>query len=146
MVEPSWTWQCELELPSKTGAGSCFVEDVVKQLEQAQWEQHDIFSIQLALEEALVNAVKHGNRLDLSKRVFVRCKVARDVIHVEVADEGEGFDPHQVPDPTDPEFIENPHGRGILLMRSFMSLVDYNEKGNQVTLEKRRSEPAPLPS
>ena len=141
MVDEQRVWWCERELPSETGAGSQFVEEILRELEQNQWEQHDMFSIQLAMEEALVNAVRHGNRMDMSKRVRVRCEIAGDLLRIEVEDEGEGFDPSQVPDPTDPEQLENPHGRGILLMRTFMSRVEYNSKGNCVTLEKRRAKP-----
>ena len=141
MVNKCWTWQCDRELPTQTGAGGCFVEELLRQLEEHHWEQHDIFSIQLAMEEALVNAIKHGNRMDATKKVRVRCAMSPDLLRVEVEDEGEGFDPSQVPDPTDPEQIENPHGRGILLMRTFMSRVEYNETGNRVLLEKQRGKP-----
>jgi len=136
-------WRCERELPSCTGAGSQFVEELVRHLEAQHWDQHDIFSIQLAMEEALVNAVKHGNRMDVSKKVYVRCEVLPDVLRVEIEDEGEGFDPSTVPDPTDPDQLENPHGRGILLMRTFMSRVEFNPRGNCVTLEKRRQKAQP---
>lgn len=139
MSDERWTWRYDHELPTQTGAGNGFVEELLRRLEENHWEQHDIFSIQLAMEEALVNAIKHGNRMDAAKKVYVRCGMNSDLLRVEVEDEGEGFDPSQVPDPTDPDQIENPHGRGILLMRTFMSRVEYNETGNRVLLEKRRS-------
>lgn len=138
MSDERWTWRYDHELPTQTGAGNGFVEELLRRLEENQWEQHDIFSIQLAMEEALVNAIKHGNRMDAAKKVRVHCEMSPELLRVEVEDEGEGFDPSQVPDPTDPEQIENPHGRGILLMRTFMSRVEYNETGNRVLLEKRR--------
>ena len=138
MSDERWTWQFDKTLPTQTGAGNGFVEELLRRLEENHWEQHDIFSIQLAMEEALVNAIKHGNRMDAAKKVHVRCGMSPELLRVEVEDEGEGFDPTQVPDPTDPDQIENPHGRGILLMRTFMSRVEYNETGNRVLLEKRR--------
>ena len=103
------------------------------------WVDHDIFSIHLALEEALVNAIKHGNGLDLAKQVRVRCRMSDDLVQIEIADEGEGFDPTRVPDPTDEHHRECPNGRGVMLMRSFMDRVEYNERGNCVLLEKRRT-------
>lgn len=134
-----WIWRCDRQIPSKTGAGQSLVEEVVRHLEEQQWDQHEIFSVQLAMEEALVNAVKHGNRMDLSKKVHVKCQMSAERLRVEIADEGEGFDPNQVPNPTDPEQLELPHGRGIMLMRNFMSFVEYNAKGNCVTMEKQRA-------
>jgi serine/threonine-protein kinase RsbW len=134
-----WIWRCDCQIPSKTGAGQSLVEEVVRHLEEQHWDQHEIFSVQLAMEEALVNAVKHGNRMDLSKKVHVKCRMSADRLRVEITDEGEGFDPNQVPDPTDPEQLELPHGRGIMLMRNFMSLVEYNARGNCVTMEKQRA-------
>jgi len=114
-------------------------QEVLGQLQQRHWVDHDIFSIHLALEEALVNAIKHGNGLDLAKRVRVRCRMSDDLVQIEIADEGKGFDPARIPDPTDLHHRECPSGRGVMLMRSFMDLVEYNERGNCVLLEKRRT-------
>jgi serine/threonine-protein kinase RsbW len=114
---------------------------VLGQLQQHHWGDHDVFSIHLALEEALVNAIKHGNGLDLAKQVRVRCRMSDDLVQIEIADEGEGFDPRCVPDPTDEHHRECPNGRGVMLMRSFMDRVQYNERGNCVLLEKRRTKP-----
>jgi serine/threonine-protein kinase RsbW len=94
--------------------------------------------VRLGLEEALVNAVRHGNRGDPRKRVRVRYRVAPQEVWAEVEDEGPGFDPGAVPDPTGPERLERPGGRGLLLMRHYLSSVSYNERGNAVTLRKRR--------
>jgi serine/threonine-protein kinase RsbW len=139
MLDQPCIWRCERVLPSLTRACSHFMEEVLSQLEAQGWEMSDTFGVQLAMEEALVNAVKHGNRSDPAKNVSVRCEISSESFCAQVTDEGDGFDPSQVPDPTDPEQIENPHGRGILLMRNFMSRVEYNERGNCVSLEKRRT-------
>jgi anti-sigma regulatory factor (Ser/Thr protein kinase) len=128
----------------------------------------------IALEEALLNALYHGN-LELSSdqlrearsgygtssqqhdAIEVRCQespyrerrihfqiaVGGDEARFTVADEGPGFDPHDVPDPTDPANLERESGRGLLLMRTFMDHVQYNDAGNEVTLVKRREVPAP---
>jgi serine/threonine-protein kinase RsbW len=138
MLNDHWIWRCDRVLPSETEAGHCVVEEVLKQLEEHRWEQHDIFSVQLAMEEAFINAVKHGNRMDKTKKVFVKCRMSPELLRIEIADEGDGFDPTEVPDPTQPEYIERSHGRGLMLMRNFMSRVEYNDMGNCVVLEKSR--------
>ena len=140
MPQDSRTWHYQRAIPSLAGAGREVMEEVVRRLEQDHWPKHDVFGIQLALEEALVNAIRHGNRLDPAKRVRVTLSLAPDVVRIEIADEGPGFDPAALPDPTDPTQLEAPGGRGILLMRRFMDRLEFNAAGNQVTMEKRRSE------
>jgi len=120
----------------------------------------------LALEEALRNAVHHGN-LELSselrdmfdedlfnkaiddrrrlapycdRKVYVKVKIAPGEVTFVVRDDGDGFDPSKVPDPTSEEGLEAVSGRGILLMHSLMDKVTFNEKGNEVTLVKRKAE------
>jgi serine/threonine-protein kinase RsbW len=96
--------------------------------------------LQLALEEGLANAVKHGNQLDPAKQVKVECQLLDDcIIRVTIEDEGLGFNPDEVPDPTDFENLDKPSGRGIVLMRAFMDEVLYNDRGNQLTFCKRCS-------
>jgi serine/threonine-protein kinase RsbW len=92
------------------------------------------FAIRLALEEALSNAFKHGNKSDPRKTVTVRCQVDSDEVAIEVEDQGQGFDPEAVPDPTQLENVEIPSGRGIILMRSFMSKVVFEPPGNRVRM------------
>lgn len=128
----------------------------------------DHLRVGIALEEAMLNAYYHGN-LEVSselresdhkayydlarqrsqqepycrRRIFVTAKTTQTESVYTIRDEGPGFDPSQLPDPTDPANLERPSGRGLLLMRTFMEEVIYNEKGNQVTLIKRR---APQPA
>lgn len=124
----------------------------------------DSFRMAVALEEALTNAVIHGNlEVGSELRAVDECAYAAlldrrlaeepyrsrtvqvdsyfdaEEVHVVITDEGPGFDPNKVPDPTDPANLEKPHGRGLMLMGSFMDEVQYNDKGNQVTLWKRRT-------
>jgi serine/threonine-protein kinase RsbW len=146
MSEPQWIWQCDRAIASDTGAGRQILDEVLAQLQAQHWVPHDIFSVHLAMHEALVNAIMHGNRLDAAKQVRVRCRLAPDLIRIEVADEGEGFNPIRVPNPTDPDRLESPNGRGVMLMKAFMSQVEYNDRGNRVVLEKRRGDnDGPLP-
>lgn len=138
MTETSWTWTADLEIPSETGAGERVVQQVLEQLERHSWIEHDIFGIHLAVEEALVNAIRHGNGLNPDKMVRIACRVSPDRFRIEITDEGSGFDPGDVPDPTEDENLEVSSGRGILLMRNFMSSVEFNGDGNQVVMEKCR--------
>jgi serine/threonine-protein kinase RsbW len=93
----------------------------------------------LALEEAIVNGIKHGNQNDRTKRVRVRYQVKAGWVLGEVEDQGQGFDPNQVPDPLALENLDQTSGRGLLLMRSYMTWIRHNPHGNQVTLCKYRS-------
>jgi serine/threonine-protein kinase RsbW len=111
------------------------VQDQIEQLLQVrQAGTQDIFSIRLALEEALVNAIKHGNQLDRSKKVRLSYRVLDDRFEIQIQDEGPGFDPTEVPDPTAIENLERPCGRGLMLMRHYMTEVNYNPRGNGVTM------------
>lgn len=141
MSEPQWNWQCDHVIRSKTGAGQRVRQEVIEQLQEQNWIEHDIFSVHLAMEEALANAIKHGNRLDMDKHVHFTCRLSNDLVRIEVADEGNGFDPSRIPDPTDKQHRQSPHGRGVMLMRNFMDRVEYNEIGNRVLLEKNRTKP-----
>src|SRR5690606_27909228 len=77
------------------------------------------------------------NQSDDSKHVSMSCQLRPDCLIVEIADEGEGFDPSEVPDCTAEENLDRPSGRGIMLMKNFMSRVEYVDGGNRVILEKR---------
>jgi serine/threonine-protein kinase RsbW len=138
MINTHWTWATDQSLPSSIDAGHQFIAEVLARLEADRWTSQDIFGVHLALEEAVVNAIKHGNKLDLNKRVTVSCKVSPERFWIRVADDGNGFDPHSVPDCTDEDHLHMPNGRGLLLMRCYMSRVEYNDRGNVVTMEKQR--------
>ena len=99
--------------------------------------ENTAFAIKLALEEAFTNAFRHGNKCDPRKHIIVRYEVTAEHIEIEVEDECDGLDPTQVPDPTQPQFIDRPHGRGIMLMRAYLDAVEYNASGNAVRLLKR---------
>jgi serine/threonine-protein kinase RsbW len=114
------------------------VQDQVEQcLQDTACHDHDLFSIKLALEEALVNAIKHGNQYDRTKHVQIAYRLLHDRFVVRITDEGAGFDPNDVPDPTAFENCERSGGRGLMLMRHYMTEVIFNERGNVVTLCKR---------
>jgi len=94
--------------------------------------------IELALREALVNAIVHGNEQDPRKRVYVNCRCTTDgEVSITVEDEGHGFENDAVPDPTSPENLLRTHGRGIYLIRTLMDEVDFEQGGSVVRMRKR---------
>ncbi len=95
------------------------------------------FNLRTALTEALCNAIAYGNRHDASKLVRVRAEVTADTVRVHVVDEGDGFDPASVPDPTLPGNVEREAGRGLFVLRHVVDQVSFNEKGNAVCLTLR---------
>jgi serine/threonine-protein kinase RsbW len=111
-------------------------DDIERILQSRRAHDHDVFSIRLALEEALVNAIKHGNQLDRAKAVHIAYRFLADRFEVHITDEGPGFDPSDVPDPTAVENLERPCGRGLMLMRHYMNEVTYSNRGNTVSMSK----------
>lgn len=96
------------------------------------------FAVRLALEEAIVNAHKHGNKSDPDKRIHISYQVDRQRVIVRVRDEGPGFNPGTLPDCTAPDRLSLPNGRGIMLMLAYMDSVCFNEQGNEVQLVKEK--------
>jgi len=137
MSEPSTG--AEIVIPSNLAEARRVQEEIAEALQSARYGERDIFHIRLALEEALVNAIKHGNQLDQTKQVTVWYSVSPERFDVRITDEGPGFDPSDVPDPTLPENIERFCGRGLLLIRNFMTAVEYQGKGNVVVMCKLRN-------
>jgi serine/threonine-protein kinase RsbW len=132
---------CDMELQevvmlSELGAVEKAENLVLGTLTEEGWDPEDLFSIRLALEEAITNAIKHGNKLDASKKVVVRFGTDGTQLVIQVEDEGTGFDPTSVPDPTAEENLERESGRGLLLMRYYMDNLEYNPRGNCVTMIK----------
>ncbi len=128
----------QFRIPSDIEEGAKVQEHIITLVEQCEYSPRDLFGIRLALEEAVVNAIRHGNRCDPLKRVHIEGEVCPQRVFIEVTDEGPGFNPAAVPDPTDDENLDKPSGRGIMLMRSFMTSVEYSDSGNRVTLLKLR--------
>lgn len=134
-----------------------------KVVEPCLRDDGDLIRVGVALEEALANALYHGN-LEISstlkdqddrafyalakqrrellpyrdRRIYVDARRGEEQVTVVIRDEGPGFDPSTLPDPTDPENLERAHGRGLLLIRTFMDQVSHNSRGNEITLTKRR--------
>jgi serine/threonine-protein kinase RsbW len=112
---------------------------IVSALAKLGYSQRDRMGLELALEEAIVNSLRHGNGGDPSKQVRVHYRVTHQAVLIDVEDEGPGFDPNRVPDPTLPENRERPSGRGLLLMGHYTDWMRFSARGNRVTLYKCRS-------
>jgi len=134
-VAPS---RIELKIASDLAEARRVQDEIEQALQGSAYTEHDIFAIKLALEEALVNAIKHGNQMDPEKRVTIVYLVTNERFEITITDEGEGFNPDDVPDPTLDEFVDRPCGRGLLLMRGFMTEVQYHGCGNSVSMKKVR--------
>ena len=116
---------------------------ILSKLKANSFSEEDIFSVHLALEEAFINAVRHGNKMDAAKGIKIDYSVGLDKVEVSVTDEGDGFDPEAVPDPRYGENLYKPEGRGLFLMRSYMDTVKFNERGNSVYMVKYKEKSNP---
>lgn len=108
------------------------------------YSDDDIFAIHLAIEEAVVNAVKHGNKRDPSRNVIIEYNLSPEKVEICVTDQGRGFDPDKLEDPRIGDNIYKTNGRGVLLIRSYMDSVEYNNVGNSVRMIKFNSKYAPV--
>lgn len=137
--DTSWT---EVELPTRLESIREAERKVLGLLKSHAYSEDDVFAVRLAFEEALINAMKHGNRMDPDLNVHLAYRVTPECVEIRVADEGCGFDPCCVPDPTCDENLARPCGRGVMLMRSYMDEVEFSSGGNQVHMVKYRGEPS----
>ena len=133
---------CEVVIPSETAAARRVQEEIERGLKKHRFDERDIFSVKLAVEEALVNAIKHGNQMDRAKKIHIKYRITPDRLEVHIADEGQGFNPSDVPDCMAAENLERPCGRGLLLIRHYMNEVIFHPPGNRLTMIKTRT---PLP-
>ena len=99
----------------------------------------DLFAIHLAMEEAVVNAVKHGNKQDPARNVIIEYDLSPEKVDIRVTDQGRGFNPCGLADPREGDNIYKTDGRGVLLIKSYMDSVDYNNTGNSVHMVKLNS-------
>ena len=129
----------KLSIPNAFAEAVKVQHAILSEAEAHGYSESARFAIRLALDEAMSNAICHGNRNDPHKRIAIDYAVTDEQVRIQVTDEGHGFRPAAVPDPTLDENLERPHGRGIMLMRAYMTDVSYSERGNTVTLIKNRN-------
>src|SRR5712664_4452580 len=130
--------EVDARIPSEVKAISPLAERLMRLIEGSHCVAGEETAVELALREALSNAVVHGNRLDAHKLVHVRCrcKVGKG-ISIAVSDQGQGFDPRTVSDSVTVENLEADHGRGIHLMKLAMDEVSFEQRGTEVHMCKR---------
>lgn len=140
MAEQNWNRVIERTLPSCQGAHLETMQEILCELRQLGWSDRELFGIEMALEESLTNAIRHGNCFDTTKQVDVLCKLSNSHFWLRVEDEGPGFSPEDVPDCTDDAHLEECGGRGLMLIRAYMTRVEYCGRGNCVVMEKVRGD------
>ena len=128
-------------LPSSLSAYHDFIQELLDLMKKMGWDDKPLFGIHMALEESISNAIRHGNKEDLNKHVHVKCEVSRERFWANVCDEGEGYTADTVPDCRSPENLEAPGGRGLALIRAYMSSVELSKGGICLTMEKLLDEP-----
>ena len=126
---------------SKPSAIVSVFKEIQSKLEDNNFGKDDIFAVHLTLEEAFLNAVKHGNKMDPSKKITVDYSIDDNKIEISITDQGPGFLPEAVDDPRFGENLFKPGGRGLLLMNSYMDMVKYNEYGNSVSMVRYKEKP-----
>jgi serine/threonine-protein kinase RsbW len=127
-------------IPSDFAASREVQDSIIAEVERLAYCESAMFAIRLGLEEAIVNAIKHGNKFDLAKKVYVQAEISAAVAKITVEDEGPGFDRCEVPDPRADANLEKCSGRGILLIESYMHGVEWGNRGRRITM-MRRNEP-----
>ena len=128
--------ELERSLPSDVPAISPFVDDLMAFLGGYGCVPADVRDLEIALREALANAIIHGNHEDPRKHAHIACRCEPDEVSIAVRDEGQGFDINKVADPTAPENIGSVHGRGIYLMKALMDEVRFEAGGAVVQMRK----------
>jgi serine/threonine-protein kinase RsbW len=128
-------------IPSDFAEGRHVQDRIMQEVERCRYDPDSVFAIKLALEEALINAIKHGNKLDKKKKVKVEATVTEEQAEIQIEDEGPGFQRDSVPDPTAEENLERLHGRGILLMEAYMNAVEWSRGGRRIRLVRSRDNP-----
>jgi serine/threonine-protein kinase RsbW len=124
------------DIPSDLHRGREVQEAILRACRDADFTEDAYFAVKLALDEAVTNAIKHGNALDPAKRVVVNAGVSPEAMWVEVRDQGPGFAREQVPDPTADENLDRCSGRGLLLIEAYMTEVTWSADGRTIRMTR----------
>lgn len=136
-IQGDWFW--EITIRSDLQEAHRVVTQFVERAQKWGASDSELLGMQHGMHEAVVNAVRHGNDGIDTKRVRIAYRFLNDDVWMEVEDEGVGFRLGEVADPTLDENRVRPGGRGVMMMRHFMTSVDFNERGNRVTMRKLRA-------
>lgn len=136
----------EVHIPNQIKHAQPVRDRILEELQQAGYDESSRFGIQLAFDEAVTNAIIHGNRKREDATLHIAYCVTPEAVYLFIADEGEGFNPDAVEDPTLDKNIDRPTGRGLFLMRAYMTSIEYNRKGSAVRMiHCRNPEQGPPP-
>lgn len=136
----------EFEFPSTIALMHTVLNYLMSRIEKTGVVKAENSNLFIALDEAFVNAVKHGNKYNLEKIVKITADVSTKEAIFSVEDEGDGFDVNAIPDPLDPENLFKTSGRGVLIIHNVMDEVSYNQRGNRVTMIKKSEQPSQDPN
>ena len=144
MTTSNKVWHKSWDLPSTRTAVEPVCQELLEAVRIRGFDAQELFGVHLAMEEAFMNAIQHGNMGDAEKRIFVESLITPEKIDISITDEGTGFDPDGLPDPRKGNNLYKCSGRGVLLIRAYMDVVEYNDRGNCVHLVKYRVQPGQL--
>ena len=130
-------------IPSDLERGREVQEIILRTCREVGFDEDAFFAVKLALDEAVTNAIKHGNKLDPRKQVEIVASITAQRAEIEIRDEGPGFDRSMVPDPTCEENLDKCSGRGLLLIEAYMSSVSWSEDGRSIRMMKRNTAEPP---
>jgi len=140
-AQPDEPGRVAVELPDDRAQIEALEDQILTEVDRHGYPKSSRFAIKLALEEAITNAFQHGHKtVPAGTPITVGYAVDAHRVSIVIADRGPGFAPGSIPDPTLDENLANPTGRGIMLMRAYMTEVHHNESGNRVELIYRRPE------
>lgn len=132
----------EFEVPSLISLMHDILSYLMRRVDKLGVVNPETSNLFIALDEAFVNAVKHGNKFDSAKLVRITADVSPDEARFTIEDEGDGFNVSEIPDPLDPDNLFKTSGRGVLFIYNIMDEVSYNERGNRLTMVKRSANSA----
>jgi serine/threonine-protein kinase RsbW len=128
-----------VDIASEFAAGIKVLEAIALELRLSGFDDRQVGLAELAFTEALINAIRHGNQDDPNKRLVIEYSVGEIGFQLSIEDEGTGFTPAEVDDPTTPENLVRSGGRGLMLIRSFAHRVEFNPRGNRITIGLART-------
>ena len=136
-IVQNWREKIEFEVPSFISLMHTILDYLLRRVEKNGVINSETSNLFVALDEAFVNAVKHGNKFDTTKLVRIAAEVSNKEARFTVEDEGEGFNVAEIPDPTNTENLFKTSGRGVLIIHNVMDEVRYNERGNRLEMIKK---------